>query len=218
MKYKAVIFDLDGTLVNSIKDIADAMNIVLKKRNYPTYNYETYKTFVGSGVRSLVVSALPKENPKNEEVEVCLKDMMQVYSEVCTVKTKPYEGILELLEKLNAKNIKVSVLSNKEDTLTKKIAAFLLPEFLSPVLGLKVEVDKKPNPKVALEVCEEIGVKPEETIFIGDTDVDILVAKNANMLPVGVSWGFRDKESLVNAGAAQVLQHPLDLMKIIDFI
>ncbi|QVY64603.1 HAD family hydrolase [Polaribacter sp. Q13] len=218
MKYKAVIFDLDGTLVNSIKDIADAMNIVLKKRNYPTYNYETYKTFVGSGVRSLVVSALPEENPKNEEVEACLKDMMQVYSEVCTVKTKPYEGILELLEKLNAKNIKVSVLSNKEDTLTKKIAAFLLPEFLSPVLGLKVEVDKKPNPKVALEVCEEIGVKPEETIFIGDTDVDILVAKNANMLPVGVSWGFRDKESLVNAGAAQVLQHPLDLMKIIDFI
>ena len=218
MKYKAVIFDLDGTLVNSIKDIADAMNIVLKKRNYPSYNYETYKTFVGSGVRSLVVSALPGANPKNEEVEACLKDMMQVYSEVCTVKTKPYEGILELLEKLNAKNIKVSVLSNKEDTLTKKIAAFLLPEFLSPVLGLKVEVDKKPNPKVALEVCEEIGVKPEETIFIGDTDVDILVAKNANMLPVGVSWGFRDKESLVNAGAAQVLQHPLDLMKIIDFI
>ncbi|PQJ68681.1 HAD family hydrolase [Polaribacter butkevichii] len=215
MKYKAVIFDLDGTLVNSIKDIADAMNVVLEKRQYPTYNYETYKTFVGSGVRSLVVKALPDANPKDKEVEACLNDMMQVYSEVCTAKTKPYEGILELLEELNAKNIKVSVLSNKEDTLTKKIAAFLLPEFLSPVLGLKVEVDKKPNPKVALETCDAMQVKPEETIFVGDTDVDILVAKNANMLPVGVSWGFRDKESLINAGSKHVLEHPSDLIKIV---
>ena len=215
MKYKAVIFDLDGTLVNSIKDIADAMNIVLKKREYPTYNYETYKTCVGSGVKSLVIKALPDAKPKTEEVEECLIDMMQVYSEVCTNKTKPYEGILELLEALKTKNIKVSVLSNKEDTLTKKISAFLLPDYLSPVLGLKVEVDKKPNPKVALEICEEIQVKPEETIFVGDTDVDILVAKNANMLPVGVSWGFRDKKGLIEAGATHILEHPLDLMTIL---
>lgn len=218
MKYKAVVFDLDGTLVNSIKDIADAMNIVLDKRKYPTYDYETYKTFVGSGVRSLVVKALPDENPKDEEVAACLKDMMQVYSKICTDKTEPYEGILDLLHQLKAKNIKVSVLSNKEDTLTKKITAFLLPEFLSPVLGLKVEVDKKPNPKVALEICEEIQIKPEETIFIGDTDVDILVAKKAKMLPVGVSWGFRDKKGLIEAGAAHILEHPLDLMKILELV
>ena len=217
MKYKAVIFDLDGTLVDSIKDIADAMNVVLEKRNYPTYNYETYKTFVGSGVRSLVVNAHPDVNPKNDEVEVCLNDMMQVYSEICTNKTKPYEGILELLKQLKAKNFKVSILSNKEDTLTKKIAEVLLPDFISPVLGLKVEVDKKPNPKVALEICNTLQVKPEETIFVGDTDVDILVAKNAKMLPVGVSWGFRDKKGLIAAGAAHILEHPLDLIKIIEF-
>lgn len=216
MKYKAVIFDLDGTLVNSIKDIADAMNIVLENRNYPTYNYDTYKTFVGSGVRSLVVKALPDENPKNEEIEACFIEMMQVYSKCCTNKTMPYDGILELLNQLNARNIKVGVLSNKEDTLTKKVSAFLLPDFLSPVLGLKVEVDKKPNPKVALQICDEIQVKPEETIFVGDTDVDILVAKNANMIPVGVSWGFRDKESLIDAGATHILEHPLDLMKILE--
>jgi len=216
MKYKAVIFDLDGTLVNSIKDIADAMNVVLEKRKYPTYNYETYKTFVGSGVRSLVEKALPDAKPKEVEVNECLTDMMQVYSEVCTNKTKPYIGVLELLQQLDAKNIKVSVLSNKEDTLTKKITAFLLPKFLSPVLGLKVEVEKKPNPKVALEICEEIQVKPEETIFVGDTDVDILVAKKAKMLPVGVSWGFRDKKGLIEAGAAHILEHPLDLIKILE--
>ncbi|WP_343328600.1 HAD family hydrolase [Polaribacter staleyi] len=216
MKYKAVIFDLDGTLVNSIKDIADAMNIVLEKRKYPTYDYETYKTFVGSGVKSLVVKALPDANPSKEEVAVCLKDMMQVYSECCTHKTKAYEGVFDLLAQLKAKDIKVSVLSNKEDTLTKKIVSFLFPNHINPILGLKEEVDKKPNPKVALEICEHIKVNPEETIFVGDTDVDILVAKNANMLPVGVSWGFRDKESLISAGAKHILEHPLDLIKIIE--
>jgi phosphoglycolate phosphatase len=215
MKYKAVIFDLDGTLVNSIKDIADAMNIVLERRKYPTYDYETYKTFVGSGVKSLVVKALPDANPEKEEVAACLEDMMQVYSECCTNKTKAYDGVFDLLAQLNAENIKICVLSNKEDTLTKKIASFLFPEYISPVLGLKVEADKKPNPKVALQICELIKVKPEETIFVGDTDVDILVAKNANMLPVGVSWGFREKEGLIAAGAKHILEHPLDLMKII---
>lgn len=216
MKYKAVIFDLDGTLVNSIKDIADAMNIVLEKRNYPTYDYETYKTFVGSGVKSLVIKALPEANPSKEEVAACLNDMMQVYSDCCTNKTKAYDGVLELLTQLESKDIKVSILSNKEDTLTKKIASFILPEYINPVLGLKLEADKKPNPKVALGICEDLKVNPEETIFVGDTDVDILVAKNANMLPVGVSWGFRDKESLISAGATHILEHPLDLIKIME--
>ncbi|MCG1035203.1 HAD family hydrolase [Polaribacter sargassicola] len=218
MKYKAVIFDLDGTLVNSIKDIADAMNAVLAELNYPTYDYKTYKTFVGSGVRSLVVKALPAENPKKEEVELCLKEMLQVYSKCCTNKTAPYNGILDLLSQLKSKDFQLSVLSNKEDTLTKKVASVLLPDYLYPVLGLKEEVLKKPNPTVALQICKTINVKPEETIFIGDTDVDILVAKNANMLPIGVSWGFRDKKELVKAGATDVLDHPLDLLKILESI
>jgi len=216
MKYKAVIFDLDGTLVNSIKDIADAMNVVLEKRNYPIYDYKTYKTFVGSGVRSLVVKALPAENPKNEEVESCLNDMMQVYSKCCTKKTAPYDGVLDLLEKLKALNLQVCVLSNKEDTLTKKVASALLPDYLYPVLGLKEETLKKPNPTVALQICETINVKPEETIFVGDTDVDILVAKNAKILPVGVTWGFRDEKELIKAGATYILKHPLDLIKIVE--
>ncbi|WP_405610807.1 HAD family hydrolase [Polaribacter sp. Asnod1-A03] len=216
MKYKAVVFDLDGTLVNSIKDIADAMNVVLEKRNYPIYDYRTYKTFVGSGVRSLVVKALPSESPQKEEVEECLKEMMQVYRECCINKTVPYAGALELLEQLKAKNLQLCILSNKEDTLTKKVASVLLPDYLHPVLGLKEEALKKPNPKVALQICETLNVKPEETIFVGDTDVDILVAKNANMLPVGVTWGFRDEKELIKAGAVHMLKHPLDLIKIIE--
>lgn len=215
MNFKAVIFDLDGTLVDSIKDIADAMNIVLQKRNYPIFDYPTYKTFVGSGVKSLVIKALPATNPKPEEVNECLEDMMQIYGEICTNKTLPYNGVSELLNTLKTKNIKISILSNKEDSLTKKVSAKLLPTYITPVLGLKEEPLKKPNPKVVLEICETINVKPEETIYVGDTDVDILVAQNANMLPVGVSWGFRDKEELINVGAKHILEKPADLLNIL---
>lgn len=215
MTYKAVIFDLDGTLVNSIKDIADAMNVVLQKRNYNTYDYDTYKTFVGSGVKSLVVKALPKNNTNETEVNTCLSDMMQVYSACCTNKTAPYQGILKLLDTLHAKGLKLAILSNKEDGLTKKVATALLPKYIQPVLGLKEEALKKPNPKVLLQLCETLNVKPNEAIYVGDTDVDILVAKNANTLAVGVSWGFRDPQELIAKGADYMLQTPEDLLKLV---
>lgn len=215
MTYKAVIFDLDGTLVNSIKDIADAMNYVLKKRNYPTYDYDTYKTFVGSGVKSLVIKALPESKPSDIEVNTCLQDMMQVYSQYCTNKTITYPGILELLKELDDKKLKLAVLSNKEHSLTVKVSKALLPDYLNPVLGLKVEALKKPNPKVLLELCDTLNVKPEEAIYIGDTDVDVLVAKNANTLAIGVSWGFRDKQELIKNGADYILDTPQDLIKLL---
>ncbi|WP_298344007.1 HAD family hydrolase [uncultured Algibacter sp.] len=215
MTYKAVIFDLDGTLVNSIKDIADAMNVVLQKRNYPTYDYDTYKTFVGSGVKSLVIKALPKNKTSTTEVNLCLNDMMQVYSACCTYKTEPYQGILELLDTLHNKGLKLAILSNKEDGLTKKVASALLPEYITPVLGLKDEALKKPNPEVLLQLCETLNINPEEAIYVGDTDVDILVAKNANMCVVGVSWGFRDPQELIAQGADFILQTPKDLLNLV---
>lgn len=215
MTYKAVIFDLDGTLVNSIKDIADAMNVVLQKRNYPTYDYDTYKTFVGSGVKSLVIKALPKNKTSTTEVNLCLNDMMQVYSACCTNKTEPYQGILELLDTLHNKGLKLAILSNKEDGLTKKVASALLPEYITPILGLKDEALKKPNPQVLLQLCETLNVNPEEAIYVGDTDVDILVAKNANMCAVGVSWGFRDPQELIAQGADLILQTPKDLLNLV---
>ncbi|WP_298553460.1 HAD family hydrolase [uncultured Algibacter sp.] len=215
MTYKAIIFDLDGTLVNSIADIADAMNVVLAERNYPIYDYKTYKTFVGSGVKSLVIKALPDMAHKQSEIDECLLNMMQVYSKNCTNKTMPYDGILELLDTLNKKEIKLSVLSNKVDSLTKKVSKALLPEYLSPVLGLKEEALKKPNPKVALHICKELNVNPEETIFVGDTNADIQTAINANMKAIGVSWGFRHKKELLESGAEFILEKPLDLLKLL---
>lgn len=215
MKYKAVIFDLDGTLVNSIKDIADAMNKVLTKKNYTTYTYEVYKTFVGSGLKNLVIKALPSEASTEKEVDKSVKEMLEIYSKNCTNKTVPYDGVIDLLQELEKLNLKISILSNKEDSLTKKVASTILPDIFSPVLGLKEEALKKPNPTVALQIAKEIEVNPEEIIFVGDSDVDMQLAKNAGFLPIGVFWGFRSKQELIENGAATVLEAPLDLLKLL---
>ena len=121
MKYKAVIFDLDGTLVNSIADIADAMNIVLQSYNYPTHSYDTFENFVGSGIKNLVIKALPATHNNEEHVNTCFHAMMDVYRDQCTHKTKPYDGIIELLDTLKSRQLKLSVLSNKANEFTKKI-------------------------------------------------------------------------------------------------
>lgn len=215
MPYKAIIFDLDGTLINSIEDIADAMNTVLQNNNYPIHSYQAYKHFVGSGIRSLVMKALPELHRDENQINSCFQAMMSIYSTQCTNKTKPYDGIMDLLNQLKYRDIKLSVLSNKADALTKKITLALFPDYFNPILGLKLEAHKKPNPVAALEICNTLNVLPEETIFVGDTAIDIQTAHNANMLAVGVPWGFRDENELIESGAKHILKHPLDLMAIL---
>jgi phosphoglycolate phosphatase len=216
MKFKAVIFDLDGTLVNSIQDIADAMNTVLQNYNYPTHSYEKHQSFIGSGIRSLVQKSLPESNNNENQVDICSNAMIEVYRENCTNKTKPYDGIVELSDYLIAQNIKLSVLSNKADELTKKITKALLPNYFDPILGLKVEAHKKPNPIELINIGKNLGFKPEEIIYVGDTGIDMQTANNANMLAVGVSWGFRSKEDLIANDAKYIIHSPSELIKIIE--
>ena len=215
MTYKAVIFDLDGTLVNSIEDLADAMNMVLESHNYPTHDYNAYKYFVGSGIRSLVINALPENHRDDAQITTCFDAMMAIYSKQCTNKTKPYDGIIDLLNQLKARQLKLSVLSNKADELTKKIVLALFPGYFEPVLGLKLDAHKKPNPVIALQICNALNVQPEDTIYVGDTAIDMETANNANMFAVGVPWGFRDKKELIENGAKQVLNHPMDLIDVL---
>jgi len=215
MKFKAVIFDLDGTLVDSLHDIADSMNIVLQNYNFPTHSYEKHQSFIGSGIRSLVHNALPESHRNEQQIDDCFNSMIEVYRDNCTCKTKPYDGIVELLDNLKSRDITLSVLSNKADEFTKKITHTLFPNYFDPVVGLKVEAHKKPNPKVAVELSETLGIKTEEIIYLGDTGIDMQTANNANMCAVGVLWGFRPKEELISNGANYVLSNPLDLLNII---
>ena len=215
MGFKGVIFDLDGTLVNSLEDIADAMNHVLISQNYSTHSYEDYQYFIGSGLRNLVTKALP-ENHKNEnQIDHSYDLMVQEYRTICTRKTKQYDGIFELLDQLIERGIKLSVFSNKADDLTKEITTFLFPDYFNPIVGLTTEPLKKPNPFKALEISAVLALKPEEIIFVGDSGIDMQTATNASMYAVGVSWGYRPKDELLSHGAKKVLDHPLDLISIL---
>ncbi|HKO77843.1 MAG TPA: HAD family hydrolase [Flavobacterium sp.] len=216
MKFKGVIFDLDGTLVNSLEDIADAMNTVLQNLNYPTHNYEAYQYFIGSGLRNLVSKALPEAHNDEKSIDSCYQLMIEEYSDNCTSKTKPYDGIIELLDHLISNNIKLSVFSNKSDELTKRITTTLFPNYFDPIVGLSVEELKKPNPSEAIAISKSLGLKTEEIIFVGDSGIDMQTATNANMFAVGVFWGYRPKEELIAEGAKHVLSNPLDLNQILQ--
>jgi len=213
MIYKGIIFDLDGTLVNSLEDLADSMNSVLKSYDYPIHSYEAYKNFIGSGIKSLVSKALPEASVNEELIETCFNSMIEIYRVNCTHKTKPYNGIIELLDQLISRNIKLGVLSNKSDEFTKKIVASIFPDYFEYVVGLSTKTPKKPNPFGALEISKNLGLKPEQLIFVGDTEIDMETANNAKMFSVGVLWGFRSKEKLISAGAKMVISNPLDLLQ-----
>lgn len=215
MKFKGIIFDLDGTLVNSLEDISDAMNKVLQGLNFPTHNYETYQYFIGSGLRNLISKALPATNNSDEQIEICFECMINEYREICTLKTKPYDGIVELLKNLTSQNIKMAVFSNKADELTKKIASEIFPNHFDTAVGLSTEALKKPNPIKAVEISKKWNLKPEEILFVGDSDIDMQTAVNANMFPVGVMWGYRTEEELKASGAKLVLNNPLELIQIL---
>ncbi|WP_121329982.1 MULTISPECIES: HAD family hydrolase [unclassified Flavobacterium] len=215
MKFKGIIFDLDGTLVNSLEDISDAMNIVLQKQNYPTHTYDAYQYFIGSGLRNLVSKALPASNNTEGQIEICFENMITEYREICTLKTKPYNGIIELLDHLASQDFKLAVFSNKADELTKKIVAEIFPDYFDAAVGLSTEALKKPNPFEAIEISKNWNLKTDEILFVGDSDIDILTATNAKMFPVGVSWGYRTEDELIATGAKLVINSPSELLQLL---
>ncbi|MDR1518059.1 MAG: HAD family hydrolase [Dysgonamonadaceae bacterium] len=215
MNFKAAIFDLDGTLVNSLDDLADAMNSVLSRRGLPVHPREAYRYFVGRGIRNLVHNALPEAARDDEIIAECYQLMMDAYSRNYVVKTRPYDGITDLLGELKSRGMKLGVLSNKADEFTKNIVQTLTPGYFDKVVGFTTEALKKPNPAAALQISESFGVQPDEVLYIGDSGVDMQTAQNAGMYGVGVLWGFRTKEEIVSNGAKTTLAHPLDLMELL---
>lgn len=208
MNYRAALFDLDGTLIDSLKDIADAMNHVLQQRALPTYAYADYCYMVGNGMKVLTERALPK-GADAQLVNEVLQEMMQYYAMHLVEKTTLYDGIAELLDRLVAQEVKIVILSNKPDHLVRKIASKLMAKWpLAVVRGAIEGIPRKPDPTSALNIASELGIEPDKFIYFGDTNVDMETATKAGMYAIGVTWGFRTEKELRESGAQTILHHP----------
>ncbi len=207
---KTVIFDLDGTLLNTLEDLKEATNFALSKYNYPTRTLEEVRCFVGNGVRKLIERAVP-ENCQN--VEECLAVFKQNYSEIMYNHTAPYNGILKILSDLKANGIKTGVVSNKFDSAVKELCKKYFADLIDIAIGQADDVPKKPAPDGVFKAMRELGADKSSTIYVGDSDVDVATAKNANLPCIGVTWGFRDREYL--KGANFIIDNPNDINVII---
>jgi len=217
MLTRLVVFDLDGTLIDSIGDLADAMNAVLESLGYLAHPRDNYRFLVGDGIEILVRRSLPPEVVDETNIPDVVGLMRQEYSTRWTATTRPFPEIPELLVQLHALNTCTAVLSNKPDFATREIVGELFADNrFAIVRGALEDVPLKPDPSSVLGIISELGQSPQQSIFVGDTAVDIATGVNAGMRSVGVTWGFREAHVLVDAGANHVINHPLELLAFLD--
>lgn len=213
---KAVLFDLDGTLVNSLFDLAASTNFALTKMGFPIHEIEKFKIFVGDGMQKLIERALPEENRDTETVKTTLGIFMTHYREHFVDKTIPYEGILSLLDNLTG--FKTAVISNKIQEMATVVTERLLGDRFEIICGKQENFPAKPDPTLTLKIISDLEVKPQECIFVGDSGMDMRVAKNAGCTAVGVLWGFRDEEELRQNGSNYIVSKPTEILDVIKEI
>jgi len=217
MIFQATVFDLDGTLLDTLADIAHSANRVLESHGYPVQPVDDYRQFVGEGVVMLFRRALPAGERDPEVVTQCVEAFREDYGRNWNVETRPYEGIPELLDALTARGVKMAVLSNKPDWHTRCCVDEYLSDWrFEAVLGQREGVPRKPDPAAAREIAELMEVPAERTLYLGDTATDMQTALAAAMYPVGVAWGFRPVEELRLGGAEIIIQRPMELVGIVD--
>jgi phosphoglycolate phosphatase len=218
MRFKCLIFDLDGTLVDTIRDIGTSMNHALEGRGFPPFPLEDYHRIVGWGVKKLASLALPPAARDEKTIEAVTADHISYYTAHPLVSSKPYSGIPELMTQLRAKNIKTAVLSNKPDPITQLVVGGLFPPaFFDLIRGDLPGVPRKPDPAATWDILTALDSSPRETLFVGDSEIDIETARAAECSSLGVSWGFRGRAVLEAAGAGRIIDTPgeiLDLLAI----
>lgn len=216
MIYKAVIFDLDGTLLDTLYDLGNSMNNVLERKGFPLHTIEKYRYMIGKGVEFLVRSALPPGNRDESTIKNISSEYRDEYNKNWRNHTKPYKGIVELINKLSSAGMKLAVLSNKpHDPTIECIREFLPFKKFDIILGHRQGTLPKPDPAGAVEISKQLSIPPDQFLYLGDTDVDMKTAVAAGMYPVGVLWGFRTGEELIENGAMVLIKEPLELMEIL---
>lgn len=209
-KYKTYIFDLDGTLLSTLADLAASTNYALRTHHMPERSLDEVRRFVGNGVKKLMERAIPDglSNPLFEETFATFR---QHYMQHNLDTTQPYPGIMQLLEQLKAEGKNIAVVSNKFYAATRELCRHFFGDLVPVAIGEREDIRKKPAPDTVIEALRELGVDKEGAVYIGDSDVDIMTAKNSGMPCVSVLWGFRDKEFLLEHGATTLISQPEDM-------
>lgn len=218
--YTGIIFDLDGTIADTSEDLSNAINFMLESFSFSRKTQEEIMKHINFGARAFVNGCLPDEVKKSSDyddfLEEALRRYFKFYEEHCLEKTRLYDGIKELAQSLHEYGVKMCVLSNKQDDMTKKITASLLKqELFVEILGGSGKFPHKPQPDSSLYLSGRMGISPREIIFIGDSDVDMKTAVNAGMYPLGVTWGYRPESLLVEAGAMKIVHNPSEILNLI---
>ena len=212
-KYRAVLFDLDGTLADSLADLANATNAALQAVGCPPHPPARYRIMVGDGARTLCIRAVPADRP--ELVDEVRRRMRDHYAAHCFDETRLYSGILELVRALADRGCQLAVLSNKPDDFTNQmIAHYFQPNPFQIVRGHRADTPLKPDPTSALAIARELKIPPADWLYLGDTNTDMQTAQAAGMVPVGVLWGFRERAELLASGAAEIIAKPADLLQL----
>lgn len=213
-KTEAVIFDLDGTLTDTLEDLKNSVNFALAKLGFPERNHDEIRSFVGNGVKKLIYRSVPNGTAE-ETAEECLKIFKERYKNNSLVKTKPYDGIIPLLEELKKQQIKTAVVTNKMHEAAADIVHIFFDGLIEITVGQVDGVPQKPQPDGIYAALEKLGVSKEKAVYIGDSEVDCITAKNAGIPCIGVTWGFREKSVLLENGADYIADTPEEIIEYI---
>ena len=210
-----IVFDMDGTVLNTLDDLTVSMNYVLEKFGYPGHTVEEYRLFFGNGVKEAFRLALPEDVPSE-----IIDDMLPIYKEHydahCLDKTRPYDGVVEVMKELKQKGYKLAIVSNKIDSAVKELNQRFFADAVGIAIGEKPGVNRKPAPDMVEAALKELGSTKEEAVYVGDSEVDFMTAKNSKLPCISVLWGFRDKEYLIEQGAYCFAENPEDIISILQ--
>ena len=218
MDIKAVIWDLDGTLLNTLDDLAASTNAALAANGLPQRTVEEVRAFVGNGVHQLIARAMPENGDAHEQFQAVLDAFVKHYSVHSKDQTRPYEGIMEVLDTLAQQGIKLAIVSNKVDFAVKALSRDYFGDRMVSAVGDDPSRKKKPAPDSVWEAMRQMNVTAQEAVYVGDSDVDVITARNAGIPCIAVTWGFRSEESLMAAGAEYVARKPLEILDVLKTI
>ena len=213
---KLVVFDLDGTLINSLEDLADSANWMLLQHGYPTHPVDAYRYFVGDGMRKLIERILPPEERNDVRIEQCKAEFVAYYTIHMEDKTVVYPGMIELLKELKDRGLKIAVATNKVHIAVAPLMAQYFPGIrFDSMIGQREGIPVKPHPQIMYDILKETDCQPSETLHVGDTATDMQLAHSAGVTPVGVLWGYRPLEELQEAGAKFIIEKPEELLGLV---